>query len=390
MEYVFFLLGFVFVIKGADLLIDGASSLARKMGISSLIIGLTVVAFGTSVPELVINVFSAMEGKTDVALGNIIGSCISNLLLILGLTAIIFPLDVKISTAWKEIPFSLFAVALLFILCNDVLIDNTRESFLSRSDGIILFAFFGIFLYYVIEMAMAHKGDSPVPIPDTETHKKKLKAGPDKILKGASDKKSTENISAENKAEKKESALLSVKKDKPERKSGTLEKVAVQPVKEEEKEEKEKSSFTIAIYIILGLIGLFFGGRWVVDGAVKIATRFGLSEFLISATIIAVGSSLPELVTSLVAAYKKEPDMSVGNIVGSNIFNIFWVLGVSAIIRPIPVTLGINVDIIFLMVVTLYLFLFMFIGKKYKLERWQGIFFTILYIFYIVYIIKRG
>lgn len=325
MSIILFILGFALVIKGADFLIEGSSALARKLGISSLVIGLTVVAFGTSVPELVINVFSAIEGKTDIALGNIIGSNIVNILLILGLTAIIFPLDVKFSTTWKEIPFSLFAVLLLFILTNDVLIDGTRESFLSRSDGIILFAFFGIFLYYVVEMAMRHR----------------------------------EEISLEEPKEK--------------------------------KEEKEYKWYHMTLLIVAGLVMLFFGGRWVVGGAVDIAKALGLSEFVCSVVILAVGSSLPELVTSLVAAYKKEPDLSVGNIIGSNIFNIFWILGITAIIRPVPVTLGLNIHTIFLMVITLYLFLFMFVGKKYKLERWQGILFMIMYMLYIVYLfMQRG
>lgn len=378
MMYFLFIIGFVLVIKGADLLIDGASSLARKFGISSIIIGLTVVAFGTSVPELVINIFSAIQGNTDVALGNIIGSNVANILLILGLTAAIFPLDVKVTTAWKEVPFSLFAAFLLFILCNDSLIDGTKESFLSRSDGIVLFAFFGIFLYYVIEMALKHREESPIPI---DINNEKVK-GDDTHLKKAEDtNENTENISVSNSAD----TTTQVRKERL-KSSRELEEEGKKPGSD----KKELSGLAIFFYISGGLIALVFGGKWVVDGAIAIATKFGMSEFLISATIVAVGSSLPELVTSLVAAYKKEPDLSVGNIVGSNIFNIFWVLGISAIIRPIPVKIGINMDLIFLMVITLYLFLFMFIGKKYKLERWQGIFFAVLYVFYVIYIIVRG
>lgn len=380
MMYFLFIVGFVLVIKGADLLIDGASSLARKFGISSIIIGLTVVAFGTSVPELVINVFSAIQGNTDVALGNIIGSNVANILLILGLTAAIFPLDVKITTAWKEVPFSLFAAFLLFILCNDSLIDGTKESFLSRGDGIVLFAFFGIFLYYVIEMALRHKDEAPILVDidlnNNSDDKKIMPAGNVKNklteVKNNSTETDVEEIKQTNTETSKE--VSGNKETKDGKKSG----------------DKELSGMSIFFYIIGGLIALVFGGKWVVDGAIKIAMKFGMSEFLVSATIVAVGSSLPELVTSLVAAYKKEPDLSVGNIVGSNIFNIFWVLGISAIIRPIPVKIGINMDLIFLMVITLYLFLFMFIGKKYKLERWQGIFFTVLYVFYVIYIIVRG
>lgn len=354
MTYILFVVGFILLIKGADLLIEGSSALARKFGISSIVIGLTVVAFGTSVPELVINLFSAIQGNTDVALGNIIGSNICNILLILGLTAIIFPLDVKVATAWKEIPFSLFATLLLFILCNDALFDGARESFLSRSDGIIMFSFFGVFLYYVIEMALKHKEDLPITVPEDKF--------PDMTsdVESQKDEHAKEEEAGDSKSGKKSS------------------------------EKKEPGGTLIFFMIIGGLAALVFGGKWVVDGAVIIAKKFGMSEFLISATVLAVGSSLPELVTSLVAAYKKEPDITVGNIVGSNIFNIFWILGMTALIRPIPVTVGINVDLIFLMVATLYLFLFMFVGKKYKIERWQGVLMFALYIFYLAYIIIRG
>lgn len=354
MTYILFVIGFALLIKGADLLIEGSSALARKFGISSIVIGLTVVAFGTSVPELVINLFSAIQGNTDVALGNIIGSNICNILLILGLTAVIFPLDVKVATAWKEIPFSLFATLLLFILCNDVLIDGTRESFLSRSDGVVMFAFFGVFLYYVVEMALKHKEDLPITVPENKFPDKAPDAGPQK------------------------------NEDVKEEKAGEGEKG------KKTADKKEPGGTLIFFLIVGGLTALVFGGKWVVDGAVIIAKKFGMSEFLISATVLAVGSSLPELVTSLVAAYKKEPDITVGNIVGSNIFNIFWILGITAFIRPIPVTVGINVDLIFLMVATLYLFLFMFVGKKYRIERWQGIMMFALYVFYLAYIIIRG
>lgn len=320
MKIFLFVIGFILVIKGADYLITGASALAKKMGISSLIVGLTVVAFGTSVPELIINVFSAVQGKTDLAMGNIVGSNISNLLLILGLTSIIFPLQVKFSTVWKEIPYSFFAVVMLLIMTNDKIVEG-GQSILGRIDGIVLIAFFGIFLYYVVEMAMKNKEELSI----------------DEIVEGIDEK-------------------------------------------------KVKMPVLIAM-TIGGLIALFIGGKLVVDGAVFIAQKAGMSEFLISATIVALGSSMPELVTSLMAAYKKEPDLSVGNIIGSNIFNIFWVLGVTSIIRPIPVNGGINGHIYYLLIINILLFSFMFIGQKYKLERWQGIIFTAMYSGYILFII---
>ncbi len=324
MKYFLFILGFILLVKGADYLVAGSSALAKRFGVSSLVVGLTVVAFGTSLPEMIVNVISVLKGNTDISLGNIIGSNISNILLILGLTAAIFPLKVKKSTAWKEIPFSLFAIGILYVLANDRWIDGSKESILTRSDGIVMLAFFGIFMYYLFEMA----------------------------------KKSYEEVP------------LNGEKAAP--------------------KEDQVPIWKIALMIGGGLVGLYFGGEFVVDGAVYIAKKFGMSDFLISATIIAIGTSLPELVTSLTAAFKKEPDISVGNIIGSNIFNIFLVLGVTSVIKPISVTIGINIDIIFMMVATVYLFLFLFIGKKYEVERWQGIFLTVMYVFYIAYIIMRG
>lgn len=362
MIYVLFILGFVLIIKGADFLIQGSSSLASKMGISPMIIGLTVVAFGTSVPELVINVFSALSAETiDIALGNIVGSSVANVLLILGLTAAIFPLKVKVSTVWKELPFSLFAVGLLFVMSNDIFFDNARESVLGRIDGIVLLSFFGIFLYCIIAEAMK----------DRKEHKKE-----------------TRRLEEEKYTRRLEEGSITGKLIEVDNTEKTDNDKDQKDKRNKEGEDQEKG-YVMALKIFAGLIALCFGGKWIVDGAVVIATKFGMSKFLISATIVAVGSSLPELVTSLVAAYKKEPDLSVGNIVGSNIFNILWVLGVTCLIRPIPVPLDINVDFIFLMLITVYLFLFMFVGKKYKLERWQGISFTIMYVFYIIYIIMR-
>jgi len=317
--YIIFIIGFIFLIKGADWLVEGSSALARRFGIPSIIIGLTVVAFSTSLPEMVVNVFSALEGNTDIALGNVIGSNLANILLILGLTSAIMPLNVKKATAWKEIPFSLVAILVLFVMSNDKSIDNMKWSVLTASDGILLLFFFGFFLYYVIKMAL-----------------------------------------------------------------GNREKTA------DENGKPQVPPWKIVLFLAGGITGLYFGGKWVVNSAVTIARTFGLSDYLISATIIAFGTSSPELITSIVAAVKKEPDLSVGNVVGSNIFNVLLVLGVTSIIKPIPVNPGINYDLIFNMLVNLYLFLFLFIGEKYQLKRWQGFFMVALYVMYILYVILRG
>jgi len=320
MEYVLFILGIFLLVKGADYLIKGSSSLANKIGIPTLVIGLTIVAFGTSMPELIVNIFAAIRGSAEVAFGNIIGSNIANILLVLGLVAIIHPIKLKISTVWKEIPFSFLAVVVLFISSNYLLIDKINISSLTRVSGLIMLCFFIIFIYYSIEMA----------------------------------KKSRKELD---------------KKD-----------VGI----------KKYNNFKIFLMIMGGLIGLYFGGKWVVDGAIFIAQKIGISKFLISATIVAIGTSLPELVTGVVAARRKEDDLAVGNSVGSNIFNIFWILGITAIIAPVIIPNFINTDIIILGLITFLLFIFLFIGKRHEIERWQGIMFLLFYIAYIIFITIRG
>ena len=314
--YLLLLIGFGLLIKGADWLVEGASSLAKRLGISTLVIGLTVVAFGTSMPELIVNMLASIKGNTDIAIGNIVGSNIANILLILGISAIIYPLVVTRGTVWKEIPLALLAMIAVAILANDALIDNYSFSTLGRGDGLVLMAFFIIFLYYIW---------------------------------GISRQESTNRT-----------------------------------------EVKERSLFTTVIMVTTGLIMLLLGGKWVVDGAVMLAASLGVSQALIGLTIVAVGTSLPELATSAVAAYKKNSDIAVGNIVGSNIFNVFWILGLSAIIRPLPFSPALNTDIVIGVLVTLLLFAAMFVGQRRKLDRWQGAVFVALYVFYICYLVIRG
>lgn len=312
--YILFFVGFFALIKGADLLVDGASSLAKRLGISSLVIGLTVVAFGTSAPELAVNILASINGSTDIAIGNILGSNIVNILLILGLSAILYPLAVQRGTVWKEIPFALLAVLVLGFLAAD--------SFVGRGDGLVFIAFFGVFLIYIYRLTR-----------------------------------------------KEQSANTSM----------TVSEVEV------------RHTLTQSwVMVLLGMVGLVVGGKWIVDGAVAFAVGFGVSEALIGLTIVAIGTSLPEMATSVMAAYKKNVDIAVGNIVGSNIFNIFWILGVSSIIQPLPFSDHLITDLKITFVVTLALFLALFVGKKHILERWQGIAFVLLYVFYTVYLILRG
>lgn len=320
MEYILLALGIVLLIKGADFLVEGASSLAKRFGMSTLIIGLTIVAFGTSMPELVVSILAVLSGTADTAFGNVIGSNLANTLLILGVAASIYPLAIQRSTIWKEIPFAFLAVLVLLVVSNDLLIDNIAISSLTRVDGLILLCFFAIFIYYVIELARTQR---------SQIESKRLKIQRH-TLKGS------------------------------------------------------------AVYIFTGIAGLYLGGRWVVDSAVSIASSLGISDFLIAATVIALGTSLPELVTAIRAAQRKDTDMAVGGIVGSNIFNIFWILGATAVIGPISIPAAINFDILYLLIATLLFFVFMFIGERHKLTRGQGLLFLSLYVLYILIIAFRG
>ena len=311
------LVGFVLVIKGADLLVDGACALARKLSVSDLMIGLTVVAFGTSLPELAVNVFASLKGSTDIAIGNILGSNIANILLILGISGIIYPLVVTKGTVWKEIPLSLLAAFLLGILANDRLIDNAGSSALTRTDGLVLLSFFVIFIYYTLGIAKRIEGSE-----------------------------------------------------------------ALYPV-------KERSIKKISIMIVAGFLALILGGKLVADGAVDLAIALGISQSTIGLTIVAVGTSLPELATSAMAAYKKNPEIAVGNIVGSNIFNIFFILGISSLIRPLHFGAKSNLDIGVLILASSLLFVSMFTGKHHKLDRWEAGLFLVIYSAYILFLIMN-
>jgi cation:H+ antiporter len=311
MEVIIYLLlifvGFGLLIKGADFLIDGASSLAYKLNVTPMVIGLTIVAFGTSTPELLVNIFAAFEGNTGVSFGNIVGSNIANIFLILGISSIVRPLSTKNNTVWKEIPFTLLAGLVLFVLANDILFGGS-DNLLSSGDGIILLFFFIIFFIYVFSIAKV----------DTNGHV----------------------------------------------------------------EIKTLSNLKIAIYIIAGLLGLMGGAKLVVDNAILIAHLFQIGERVIGLTLVALGTSLPELFTSVVAAKKGEVDIAVGNVVGSNIFNIFFILAATAIIEPLRIISVMNIDLSVMILASLFLFFSMFTGGKRVIDRWEGILFLILYLVY--------
>ena len=314
--FVFLIIGFILLVKGADLLVSGSSSLAKKLAISEIVIGLTVVAFGTSVPELVINIFSSIEGHNDIVFGNIIGSNISNTLLVLGFSGLIFPLTVLKNTKYKEIPFTLLACIILFILVNDSMIFGLKENILSRTDGVIFLLLLIISLIYVFLLS-------------------KIKTS------------SADDIN-------------------------------------------EYSHIKTILFILIGFAGLFAGGKIVVDNAVLIARQLSVSEKLIALTIVAWGSSLPELVTTSIAAYKKRCEIAVGNIVGSNIINIFLVLGISSMIRPAKYDPIFNTDSYILILSTvLLLFFTIFTGKTNRVSRWKPAIFLVAYAIYFAFLLMR-
>lgn len=305
-------LGLILLIKGADWLVDGATALAKKFNVSDLAIGLTIVAFGTSAPELVVNVMGSISGHHEIVFANVIGSNNFNLLMILGISGLITPLIVQSSTVWKEIPLSLFAAVLLFFFANDFW---SPDSFtLSRVDGFILLLFFAAFLFYVYKQL----ANDPVQV-ETPQH--------------------------------------------------------------------SYSQLKIWSFIILGLAGLVFGGRLVVNNAIEIATILGVSEKIIGLTIIAAGTSLPELATSVVAAMRKNVDIAVGNIVGSNLFNIFLILGVSSLVNPVHYNPSFNSELYLLGGGTLLLFIGMFTGQKKKLDRWEAALLLLIFLGYTGYLI---
>lgn len=311
--------GFVLLIKGADFLVNGASSLAKRFNISDIAIGLTVVAMGTSAPELVVNIISGGTENHDLVFGNIIGSNIFNIFLILGVSSVIYPLTVQKNALWKEIPYSLLATFMFFILVNDQIFFGKDSSSLSLWDGVILIGMFIGFIVYIFLNLQRN--------PDSEDDDEEI------VMFG---------------------------------------------------------SVKTTIMIVLGIAGLVFGGRMIVDNAVEIAEYYHVSKKLIGLTILAAGTSLPELATSAVAAFHKKSDLAVGNIVGSNIFNLLLVLGMTSIIHsPLSYSPELNIDLSLVMIGTFMLFIFMFTFAKYKLDRAEGVLYLLGFLAYTYYLFVR-
>ena len=323
MIYLLLLIGFTLLIKGADIFVDGASSISKKLGIPTVIVGLTIVSLGTSAPELAVSLISSLEGNNELALGNVLGSNIFNSLVVLGASTIILPLTIKKQEIKKDFLVNFFVVALLMLLTFNGLINNT-PNYISRIDGLILLV--GCISYTTYLILKARKNIK------TEITPKELE------------------------------------------------------------ERKEINTLSNVIKIVIGVVGIVFGGQLVVDSASSIATALGMSEKLVGLTIVAIGTSLPELVTSAVAAFKGEEDIALGNILGSNIFNILLILGVSSAISPIGVQTALIADFIFLIISTLVIAAVIYISKgtEKKLSKLHGSLFILMYIAYMTFVIIRN
>ncbi len=321
MVYLLFILGFVLLILGAKWLVRGATSIAAKLGVSELIIGLTIVSMGTSMPELLVCIMAATQGNADLAIGNILGSNIANILLILGATALVSNLPVRRRTVLSEVPFSLSAALLVGFLANSALWHEQSDALnISRGDGLILLFFFLLFVAYVFVTAQR-------------------------------DRQKNRNNDASAK---------------------------IEPIWR-----------SIAL-VFLGVLGLFLGGKWVVDGAVHLAVLFKMSQTFIGLTVLALGTSLPELVISITAALKNQTDIAVGNAIGSNIFNLLWILGVTSIISPLPFNVASNVDILMVIGSSSMVLLALIIGRRLVIKRIEGIIFLVVYAFYLYFLVRRG
>lgn len=317
MKYVFLVLGLVLLVKGADLFVTGASSVARRFHIPSLIIGLTIVAFGTSAPELAVSVTSALNGQSDISMGNVVGSNMFNLLVVVGIAAFILPFKVKETIIAKEFPFVLLSCLALIVLTFDITLGNGTANVLNRTDGLVLLMFFGIFMYYLLSVA-----------------------------------------------------LRAVK---------------------ENKDEEVMVSLGLGrslIYLAIGLAGVVFGGDITVDAASAIARDFGMSEAMVGLTIVAVGTSLPELMTSVVAARKGESDIALGNVIASNIFNVFFILGLTAFITPVAVSGAVAFDALLLAAISLIAFLFALTDRRFS--KGEGLVLVALYAAYMIFVIWRS
>ena len=308
------IVGFVVLILGADWLVSGASGLAKRLNVPDLVIGLTVVAFGTSAPELMVNLMAAFNNESEIALTNILGSNTINTFIILGISALIYPIKSQKSSRKYEIPWSVFAGLIILVMGTECFGLCGGDAIISRLDGVVLLLIFSLFMYYTLKMA-------------------------------------------KNNTESQEEGFLPMK------------------------------IWKAILLIFVGLVALIIGGKVIVTNAVSIAQAFGVSQAVIGVTVVALGTSLPELATSAIAAFKKNPDLAIGNVIGSNIFNVFFVLGISAVIRPLPSYSNLWIDASLAALGSLLLLLFVSTNRHKELKRWQGAFFLVCYGVYLVWLL---
>lgn len=322
MDYILLIIGFVLLIKGADFFVDGSSSVAKILKVPTIIIGLTVVAFGTSMPELSVSVTAALRGSNDLAVSNVLGSNIFNLLVVLGCCALVKPVAAKWSLLKKEFPFSILITIILLLVDSDFsimkILDGNQGFVLGRWAGLLFLILFVLYIYATVKSALRSRAEA---------------------------------------------------KDM------------------EEEEYKTMSPLKSGVYIVIGLIGIVWGGNLVVDSASNIALTFGWSQTFIGLTIVALGTSLPELVTSVVAARKGENDLAVGNVVGSNIFNILLILGVSSFITPITLDVTAVYDTIILIIASIVVYVSAI--SKREIQRKEGILFLVCYFSFFLYVFMR-
>ena len=321
LNVIFAIVGAALVLIGADKLTDGSVALARRFAIPELVIGLTVVAFGTSLPEFVVSFFASLNGAAAMSIGNIIGSNLFNTLMIVGCTALVCPINVSRSTIYKDIPFSLLASIVLIALALDTIF-GSGTNVLDRGDGIALLGFFAVFMAYTFAMATSSSSSST-----------------DKAME------ETDTAAA-----------------------------------------PQIAGWRIALYILIGLVGLIGGGELFVNGASGIARSLGVSEAMIGLTLVAGGTSLPELATSIMAARKGQSGIAVGNVIGSNLFNIFWILGACSCINPLPVQ-GIEWTDFSMLLLSGLMFWF-FARTKHRIFRWEGAVMVAVYFAYIAFLVR--
>ena len=316
MSYVLLIAGFLLLIKGADTFVVGSSSIAKIFKVPTLIIGLTIVAFGTSAPEAAVSITAALKGNNDMAIANVVGSNIFNVLAVVGVAAMINPIKVQKSTIIKEFPFAILASVVLMILSHDTKFQGYSENLLTRADGLMLLALFAIFMYYLVEMALTSKEEMNVD------------------------------------------------------------------------QAKDDISIGKSIFMsVLGVIGILIGGQLVVNSSSDIAMAWGMSQSLVGLTIVAVGTSLPEFVTSIIAARKGESDIAIGNVVGSSLFNILFVLGMSSTISTIKVAPIVFIDMLVMIIVTVLTYIFS--ATKKTVTKSEGLVLAIMYIAYMAFVIIR-